>query len=136
MLNLLRARGVLPAFVHVDADLAALTPGRDDFGADMIRIATAAAAHQIPFGIIIWGNNGDADALYAADARKLADAVYGTFRGFARMPDHLIIQSWAESSIGLRITPRNLPEETWNSHTSLVNEFHRQFRIFAVPRGR
>ncbi|CAN5819776.1 hypothetical protein BH24ACI4_BH24ACI4_13560 [soil metagenome] len=136
MLHLMRDRGVLPAFLHVDVDLNALRRDRDNFAPDMLRIFSAAVLHRIPFGIIIWGNNGDADALYAADARRLADAFHAALEGIERTPDHLIIQSWAESRTGLRITPQNLPEGVPNTHTALLNEFHRKFQIFAVPRAR
>lgn len=128
MLRLLRDRGTLPAFVHVDAYLPALQPGRDAFGADMIRIADLAAAHRLDFGIIIWGENGNSDTLYADDARKLAEAVGRTFRAWEVMPDHLVFQSWAESSTGLFIAPTNLPETVRDTHTALLNDLYRAFR--------
>ena len=34
----------------------------------------------------------------------------------------LIVQSWAESGTGLRITPTNLPEGEHNTHTWLIDE--------------
>lgn len=127
MLRLMRARGTPPAFLHADVDLAAMHPDRHAFGRDMIRLSELAADHGIPFGIIVWGNNGDADALYADDARRLADAVHKTFRDPSVLPDHVIFQSWAESSRGLRITPTNLPERAPDTHTWLVNTFVQQF---------
>jgi hypothetical protein len=135
MLQLLRDRGTPVAFLHVDAYLPALEPGRDAFGSDMIRLADLATEYGIPFGIIIWGENGNADQLYVADALKLADAIARTFRGWDVMPDQLIFQSWAESSTGLRITPTNLPEVTPNTHTRLVNDVYRAFREVTIPRG-
>lgn len=127
MLRLMRARGTPPAFLHADVDLAAMRPDRDAFGRDMIRLSDIAAAHGIPFGLIVWGSNGDADALYADDAQRLADAVHKTFRDPSLLPDHIIFQSWAESSRGLRITPSNLPEQRPDTHTWLVNTFVEQF---------
>jgi hypothetical protein len=134
MLRLLRDRGTPAAFLHVDAYLPALQPGRDAFGSDMLRLADLSSAYGIPFGIIVWGENGDADSLYAADALKLADQISRTFRSWDVMPDHLIFQSWAESSTGLRITPANLPEGTPNTHTTLLNDVYRRFREVVIPR--
>jgi hypothetical protein len=128
MLRLLSDRGTPAAFLHVDAYLPALQAGRDEFGSDMIRLADIAGSFGIPFGIIIWGENGNADHLYAADAMKLADAVGRTFRSWAVMPPQIIFQSWAESSTGLRIAPTNLPETGANTHTRLLNEIYRSFR--------
>lgn len=136
MLRLMRARGTPAAFLHVDVYLPALQPGQDAFGADMIRLADLAAEYRIPFGIIIWGENGDADALYAADARRLATAVARTFRSWDVMPEHLIFQSWAESRTGLRITPSNVPESSPNTHAHLVNDLYAMFRRgFRAPRS-
>lgn len=134
MLRLLRDRRTPAAFLHVDVYLPALQPGRDAFGLDMIRLADLASAYGIPFGIIVWGENGDADSLYAADALKLADAIARTFRGWDVMPDHLVFQSWAESSTGQRIAPTNLPEGAPNTHTTLLNDVYRRFREVVIPR--
>ena len=47
-------------------------------------------------GIIIWGNNGDANVLYALDAERLIEALTGAFTSWRDMPDDLIVlQSWA-----------------------------------------
>jgi hypothetical protein len=119
MLQLLTARGVKPAFLHVDIDIKALRPGRDDFARDMTRLATTCREQRIPFGLIIWGYNGDNDVLYSLDAERLAGAIADTFR-WDEMPEHLIFQSWAESATGLRITPSNLPEDRLYSHTQLL----------------
>jgi hypothetical protein len=119
MLHLLAARGVKPAFLHVDVDLRALRQGRDDFPRDMRRLQSICADQQIPFGIIIWGYNGDSDVLYALDAARLGDAVADTFR-WQEMPEHLIFQSWAVSSAGLLITPQNLPESRAYTHTQIL----------------
>lgn len=119
MLQLLAARGVKPAFLHVDVDIRALRQGRDDFPRDMRRLQSICADQKIPFGIIIWGYNGDSDVLYALDAARLGDAVADTFR-WPQMPEHLIFQSWAVSSTGLLITPQNLPEDRAYTHTQIL----------------
>ena len=125
MLQLLAARGVKPAFLHVDVDIRALRPQRDDFQRDMRRLQSICADQQIPFGIIIWGYNGDSDVLYALDAARLGDAVADTFR-WQEMPEHLIFQSWAVSSAGSLITPQNLPENRAYTHTQILSSTWRR----------
>ena len=134
MLALMGDRGVPASFLHVDIDLGALKKGRDELGRDLLRLSDVAADHRIPYGIIIWGGNGNADALYGADARRLADAVHRTFRDWSVMPDHIIFQSWAESSTGLRMTPSNLPESRVDTHTFLINDLYQQLRFGRIPR--
>lgn len=119
MLTLLAARGVKPAFLHVDVDIKALRAGRDDFTRDMIRLSTICHEQSVPFGIIVWGYNGDNDVLYSIDADRLAGAIANTFRWDA-MPDHIVFQSWAQSSTGLLITPSNLAEDRLYSHTQIL----------------
>lgn len=126
MLTLLTARGMKPAFLHVDVDIRALRPGRDDFARDMRRIQEICAAQDVPFGFIVWGYNGDADALYAQDATLLAGELADTFR-WAQMPDQVIFQSWAVSSTGLLITPQNLPEDRPYTHTEILRSAWRRF---------
>ena len=134
MLALMKERGVPAAFLHVDVYLPALRAGRDELGRDLIQLARLAEEYHIPYGLIIWGENGNADALYAEDARRLASAIHRTFRSWQVMPDHLIFQSWAESSTGLRITPSNLPESRPDTHTFLLNDLYQQLRFDRVPR--
>lgn len=119
MLELLAARGVKPAFLHVDVDIKALRAGRDDFSRDMTRLAALCREQRVSFGVIIWGYNGDNDVLYSIDADRLAGAVADTFRGDT-LPDHIIFQSWAQSSTGLLITPSNLSEDRLYSHTQIL----------------
>jgi len=52
----------------------------------------------------------------------------GTFTSWEDMPDHVIVQSWAESSTGLRITPTNLPEDQSFTHTNLLWNVYRRLR--------
>lgn len=128
ILDLLAARGVPPAFVHADVDTRGLRAGRDDFTRDMRALRQACAARNIPFGIIIWGYNGDSDILYAFDADKVVQEIAQAFAGWDDMPDQLIFQSWAVSSTGLLITPSNLPEDHPYTHTNLVWEIYRRLR--------
>ena len=128
MLRLLRARGFVPWFLHVDIYLPGMRPDRDAFGRDVIALADIAARERVLFGIIVWGENGDADSLYAADAMRLADEIGRTFRSWSVMPPQIVFQSWAESRTGLRMTPRNLPETAEHTHTRLLNDIYAFFR--------
>ena len=141
MVQLLRARGVPPAFLHMDVDWHALKTG--DFARDMKRLQAFAASQNIPFGIIIVGYNGDADALYAIDAAGIVNLIGDAFQTWDAMPQHLVFQSWVVTATGLFITPSNLPEEQLYTHTRLVWELFRRLRGgtggnigTAVPRGR
>jgi hypothetical protein len=140
MVQMLRARGTPPAFLHMDVDWHALAPG--EFTRDMTRLHAFAAAQNMPFGIILVGYNGEADSLYAVDAAGMANLIAGTFATWNNMPEHLIVQSWVVTSTGLFITPSNLPENRRYTHTNLVWELFRRLLGSsggntgrAVPRG-
>jgi hypothetical protein len=131
MLNLLQARGVQPGFLHMDVDWHALKAG--DFTRDMKQLQAVCRARKMPFGIIITGYNGDADALFAADAYGIARLIAQTFPTWADMPDHLMWDSWVESSTGLRITPANLPDDRPYTQTNLLWDIFRYLRGATAP---
>ena len=140
ILQLLRARGVPPAFLHMDVDWHSLAPG--DFQRDMARLKAACDSQGIPFGIIVVGYNGDADALYAIDAGAIASLIADTFQTWDAMPQHIVFQSWVVSSTGLSITPSNLPEGQLDTHTNLIFNLTRRLhgtiggsKGTAVPRS-
>jgi hypothetical protein len=118
IVGLLVARGAKPAFLHMDVDWH--FSGADAFRRDLKRLQTFAAAQQIPFGIILTGYNGEADPLYAQDVGEITELTAETFGTWSAMPDHIIVQSWAESRTGLRITPSNLPETRQYAHTQVL----------------
>ena len=128
ILGLLDARGVRLAFLHADVDSRALGLFHADFTTDMRALRQACASRGIPFGILVWGYNPDADALYAADADRVVSEIATAFHGWADMPDHLIVQSFAETSTGLFITPDNLPETQRYTHTSLLWDVYRRLQ--------
>ena len=126
MLDLLDARGTRPAFLHMDVDWHSLVAG--EFARDMVRLKAVADSRQITFGIIVIGYDGEADALYAVDARGIAHLIADAFKTWDDMPQHVIFQSWVVTSTGLFITPSNLPEDRANTHTSLAWELFRRLR--------
>ena len=135
MLALLQARGVRPAFLHMDVDWHALTP--DEFIRDMRRLQTVCRSRTIPFGIIITGYNGDSDSLYAVDVGGISHLIARAFLRWEDMPEHLMFDSWVESATGLRITPSNLPESRLYTHTRLLVDTFRYLRAAdgGVPTG-
>jgi hypothetical protein len=128
MLRLLRDRGVTLDFLHADVRRPDVSPGRELFASEMLELSALAAQYKIPFGAIIWGDNGDADALYAADALRNARELGDVFRSWEALPQHLIIQSWALSATGQFITPTNLPETAPYTHTALINQIYDMLR--------
>ena len=131
VLQLLRARGATPAFLHMDVDWH--LSGSDAFVRDMARLKTTAAAAQIPFGIILTGYDGEADALYAVDVYGITELVARTFPNWNSMPDQFIFQSWVESKTGLRITPTNVPEDRPYTHTAMLRDVYRRLRGATGP---
>ena len=126
MLALLRARGASPAFLHIDMDLNAVQQSNVDATGDLRRLKSACAQMSVKFGVIVWGNNGDADALYALDAGRLVNAITSAFPTTAELPDQIVVQSWAVSKTGQAFTPNNLPESTRYTHTSLLRSIYRR----------
>ena len=126
MVQLMRARGVPPAFLHMDVDWHSLRP--DEFARDMKRLQGFAQSLNMPFGIIIVGYNGEADALYAFDVGGLTGLIADTFQTWEAMPQQIIFQSWVVTSTGQFITPSNLPEDRLYTHTSSVWELFRRLR--------
>jgi hypothetical protein len=131
----------VPEFLHMDVDW--VHSGPDNYARDMKRLQRLTASLGIQFGEIVTGTSGDADALYAADAYTVAELLASTFQTWDRMPDHIIFQSWAQSSTGLRITPANLPISRPFTHTNLIIDIFRRLRGSvggstgtAVPRRR
>jgi hypothetical protein len=123
----MQAGGIRPAFFHLDIDLNAVRRGRQDVPSDLQRLAAACEGRGIPFGVIIWGNNGNADALYVDDAWRLVNLVGESFDA-EDLPRDLIFQSWAQSSTGLWITPSNLPEQRPDTHTYFIDRATRALR--------
>ncbi|MGH9372855.1 MAG: hypothetical protein ACRD15_15125 [Vicinamibacterales bacterium] len=131
MLQLMADRGISPAFLHLDVDLRAVPPGHHDLTADVKQLQALCRARRIPFGLILWGYNGDADALFADDAHRLAMALKQAYPEAGAMPDQLIVESWSPSSTGRLITPSNLPEDRRYSLTNLLTQLLRRFRAAA-----
>lgn len=131
ILDLLRTRGATPAFLHIDVDWHALRPG--EFARDLPRLQEAARARGITFGVIVWGYNGDADALFARDAADVTNLMTDAFETWEAMPEQIVFQSWAESATGRLITPSNLPEDRPYALTHIVWDLYRRLRGATGP---
>ena len=86
MLRLLHDRGTGVDFLHIDAWQPDTSPAREAYGRDMIQLSDLAAQYKIPFGVIIWGADGDADTTYSTYALSNATALAHTFRGWDVTP--------------------------------------------------
>lgn len=126
VVDLLRARGVKPTFLHMDVDWHLLKNG--EFERDMTRLQAFARSQGVAFGIIVVGYSGESDALYVVDTAGITGLIADTFQTWDAMPDHIIFQSWVSTSTGLFITPSNLPEDRLYTHTSQVFGFLRRLR--------
>lgn len=120
IVQLLKARNAMPAFLHMDVDWH--LAGGAAFVRDLGQLQSFAASQGVAFGVIITGYDGDADVLYAVDVGGIVDLMSQTFGVWNHMPDQLIFQSWAASSTGLRIVPSNLPEDRAYTHTNMLWE--------------
>ncbi|HYT76809.1 MAG TPA: hypothetical protein VEL79_18790 [Vicinamibacterales bacterium] len=131
LVQLLKTRNATPAFLHMDVDWH--LSGSAAFKRDMAILKAFCAAQNIPFGVIIVGYNADADALYAVDVYGITELIATTFDTWDQMPDHLIVQSFVETSTGLFITPSNLPEDKSYTHTEMLWDVFRRLRGSAGP---
>jgi hypothetical protein len=127
MFALLAARGVTPAFLQLDIDIRGVRPPRNVVD-DLKQIRQITIDAKVPLGLIIWGYDGNADALFARDAYRLADVFMTAFPTWSEVPEQLSFQSWSVSSTGLNITPSNLPEDRLYTLTNITNELYRRFR--------
>jgi hypothetical protein len=116
----LRLAGIPPAFFHVDVDRVEVRRLGLEVGRDLRPVQALCEAQGIPFGIIVWGEDGSSDEAYYHDARGWFDQMTQTFG----TPDHTIFQSWAVSSNGHQETPSNLPESDPGhfTHTRLIRD--------------
>jgi hypothetical protein len=126
IVQLLRARGATPAFLHMDADWH--LAGAAGFTRDMLALQSFCQAQGIPFGIIVNGNNSETDPQYANDVFVLNRLIVNTFGTWARMPDQIIVQSWAVTSTGQSLTPSNLPEDRLYTHTEILWDVVRRLK--------
>jgi hypothetical protein len=117
----LRREGAATAFFHLDVDRAHAARLASDVVGDMQSLREACRAAGIPFGVILWGDDGTSDRAYTESALRWTETVAGALGGF---PEHTLFQSWVASPDGAQRVPTNLPENDALvfSHTRLVNE--------------
>jgi hypothetical protein len=118
LLLALRLRGVPLAFFHLDVDRRVARRQRRTLGAEIQPVASLCRLLGIPFGLIVWGQDDEADAAWVDDARAWVQEA----RTSVGEPDDWIFQSWAESQDGRRRVPATLPEAGPATETSLLLE--------------
>lgn len=114
----LRREGLALAFFHVDVDRREAVRRGVDVAADLQALREGMRLQGVPFGVILWGEDGLDDAAYAADVLAWSRTVEGA----VDRPLHVVFQSWSRSADGRYRVPRNLPEEQAASHTRLLLE--------------
>ena len=120
-LDLMRSRGVVFPFFHLDVDVENMNAAaRASAPGDLRYLAGFAAALGTRFGMIFWGQNGDSSAAFANGVILHLQLAERAFGDWTDMPDDLIFQSWARSSSGQGIIPPNLPETAPDTLTNLV----------------
>ena len=124
---LLRERGATLDFYHLDLHLSAAL--RDKPWADVEQDVRAFCNHVQAkggaFGLIVWGEDGRSDFLYAAEAMKLVRLTRSLFRAARRPPRHVPLQSWTATPEGLVAVPRNLRPEDEATHLNLLGRARR-----------
>jgi hypothetical protein len=133
MLSSMSDRGIDPAFLQLDIDIRAVPRSGRDLTADLRELKRICEARGVPFGIILWGYNGEADALFAQDLHTLGQAVFKAFPAWSEFPQQFVVESWAVSSTGLAITPANLPETRAHTLTNILLNEYRFFRSATGP---
>jgi hypothetical protein len=119
---LLRHRGARLDFYHLDLHLseALRTRSMAQIEQDVRMLCDHLQARGIPFGLIIWGEDGRSDFLYADAAMKLVRLTRALFHGARRPPAHVPLQSWTATPEGRVMVPRNLPPEEEATHLNLL----------------
>ena len=123
----LGARGVIPAYLHLDVDMVWARDRRLDVAGDLRRLSQFFQEHRIPFGVIFisdWTAAGSDRAYFDSTMEwvRTVNAAIGK-------PQHVIFNSWQGAPVdrehkGLHEVPINLPENdpAIYSHTRLLNE--------------
>jgi hypothetical protein len=119
-LQALQARGVRPAFFHLDVDRREAARLGTDVAGDLAMLQKVCASLGIRFGVIVWGQDGTSDRAYFEDVlawvRTVSEAI--------GRPEDMVFQSWIEGEGGREDIPVNLPENdpAVYSHTRLLDD--------------
>ncbi len=122
-LELLRARGIVLPFFHLDTGVNNMTGAvLANVPNDFRYLEGYCAAIGTRFGLIFLGDNGDSPEQYAQGVILRLRLAREAFGSWADMPDDIVFQSWAmQTGTGLQFNPPNLPETTPNTHTNLID---------------
>ena len=119
---LLRQRGAPLDFYHLDLHLSSALRAKPAAAVEQeVRVlGNHLQARGVPFGLIIWGEDGRSDFLYAEDAMRLVRLTRSLFLTARRPPAHVPLQSWTATPEGLVMVPRNLPPDGEATHLQLL----------------
>ncbi len=123
----LEARGVIPAYLHLDVDMVWARERRLDVAGDLRMLSQFLQDRRIPFGVIFIS-----DWTAAGSDRAYFDSTMGWIRAVNAAigkPQHVIFNSWQAApddreNKRIHDVPINLPENApaIYSHTRLLNE--------------
>lgn len=113
--------GVSVPFFHLDWYLPGTVREDGNWRTDVSRIRDFCRARGIPFGVILWGEDGRADEPFSLVSMTVARASLQA----VGITEHTVLQSWAEDPPGdvnsLKHKPDTVPESKPGTHTWLVN---------------
>lgn len=120
--TLLRQRGAPLDYYHLDLHLSAALQTKPAAGVeqDVRVLSNHFQGKGVPFGVIIWGEDGKSDFLYAEEAMKLVRLTRNVVLTARRPPAHVPLQSWTATPEGLVMVPRNLPPDEEATHLNLL----------------
>lgn len=117
--ELLIQAGYEPAFVHLDIDRRRMLTYRISYSRlknDLMQLRAYLSSHDIPLGIIFWGEDGVDKVKNAQNLIDLAIRVKSLYGA----PEHIGIQHWDENHDQRKVVPDNLSEHQAYTGTNLT----------------
>ncbi|MCC6934598.1 MAG: hypothetical protein IT406_02855 [Candidatus Yanofskybacteria bacterium] len=128
LLELERAKVPIPYF-HLDMHLKGGVRRREDMAEDLRRVREFCAARNIPFGVIIFGEDGTSNQQFAADAWAVTQMVASA----VGVTEHTVLQSWAEDPPGdlnsIKHVPDIVPESDPSTMSGLLLQILKFLKI-------
>lgn len=129
-MELLAAYDCKLPFFHLDVDFYRARREKKDMRRDIGLLQRYCHDHGIRFGVIVWGERGDSNETFGADAQTAAHDVDRAII-FASQDD-VVLQSWSSTlpgGAGEKIYPDCVPDREPNSHTGLLLDLLRRYGI-------
>lgn len=121
--RLLKRYGATFEFIHIDPDHWAIRNKKMSDAkvrSDYTKLKSYAQGEEVPVGMYFWGHGDGKKVDHAKYERDVMDLINKTKRWYGGAPEHIQIQSWADSGPDERVVPNNLPESWKYSHMSIL----------------